>query len=203
MKKEVDFYELNYELGIQNFLVSDVPVINRRIKVLEDLTGEKFERKGIKQIVSCKMKDIFIVYEDGEVLKNFEPYETDKVEGIFEASPDFYYVIYKNNVVEPLYPEDEGALSGKYDKILFDRNFLLLLKGEELVVQAWVFSNDAEVSTSTIYDGVSDVRLVHTWEEAGREAGDEMMETNVEMKVGEKWLTMVGTPMLHVKLADV
>ncbi|MDO4526600.1 MAG: hypothetical protein Q4B87_00705 [Candidatus Saccharibacteria bacterium] len=194
--KNIDFYELNYELGMQNFLSSEEPVINRQIKVLEDLTGRKFGKKGIKQIASCKMKDIYIVYENGKVLKNFEPYETKKVEGIFEAAPDFYYVIYKDNTVGSLYPEDEPTLSGKYDKILFDRNFLLLLRGDELLVQAWAFPGEEEVSILTVYTGVSDMELIHTWEEVGREASDEMIDTNVKIKVGDKWLTIVGVPML-------
>ena len=43
------------------------------------------------------------------------------------------------------------------------------------------------------------MKLVHTWEESGRDASDEMMDTNVEIKVGDKWLTMTSAPMIHTK----
>ena len=198
--KEIDFYELNYELGMQKALSSDEPVIDRQIKVLKELTGREFEEKKVKQIASCRCKDIFIVYEDGKVLKNFEPYESKKVEGIFNASRDFYYVIYEDNTIGSLYSEDEVNLKGKYDKILFDENFLLALKGKELVVLARVWSgvDDDEVSVLTVYDGVSDVQLLHNWE-PGSGIGDGMMETDMKIKVGDKWLTMWGTPIMHSK----
>lgn len=197
--KKIDFYELNYELSMQRASADKRPVIDRQVEVLEKLVGEKFAKNGVKQIVSCKMRDIFIVYEDGKVLKNFQSYESRGVEGIFNAGRNFYYVIYKDNTVDALYDENGAVLKGKYDKILFNENFLLLLKKNELVVLSWVWSGiedvNEEMSVIAVYDGVSDVQLSYS----DPAPGDEMMDTDIKIKVGGEWLTMRGAPMMHSK----
>ena len=195
--KKFKFYDLNYELS----WVRHKP-IEEQADVLAKVTGAKFDQKGIKQIVSCKMRDIFIVYEDGRVLKNFEPFEETDIDGIFEASSDTYYVIYKSGAVDSLYSCDEATLHGRYDKVLFDECFLLLLKGTSLIVLSWVWGETREgdeISVFSSFDGVEDAKLIHPWEKDGKEPSEPMVETEIKMKIGGKWLTMAGAPMEHMK----
>lgn len=191
--------ELSDTIRELNYSLSQISNPAEKAELVAKYMGEEFERTGVKQILVNPFGEIYIIYEDGRMLRDFKPYE-ENVDGIFAVDSSTAYLIFKDSAVEPLYWHKEAAVMSrdKYDKVVFDDYFLGLLKADHLILitVAWGMGQ-ADTSVISLYSNVKDMELDHTDSRGQQIIGDIMIETKLHIKTKGGEIVLNGTPMVN------
>lgn len=125
--KENLYYEIRYELSLASTL-------QEKNKIIQDKYNQNYELKeDMKQIYLSSFGNLFVLYEDGTLYKNNKKYAED-VLGIWEANSYVCYLIFKDYHIEYLQTSSIYSHNESYDKVIFNDNYLALLRHKELEV---------------------------------------------------------------------
>lgn len=147
MKNEIENSKHKYMINNMN--------IKEQINYLKENNYFLPNTNDIKKILIDPFDNIISLTNNGCLYINEYLY-SEGVDYIFELNATDIKFIYKNRFIEEYSNHYNGLISKKYDKILYDENFLAILKDGELILYL-MLELDCNQSMHLRFKGVDDI----------------------------------------------
>ncbi len=156
---EILCIEIRYELSTSKS-------IDEKIKIIKEKYNSKYIfKESVKQIYLSSFRELFVLYDNGDLYKNNDLYATNVI-AIYEINSYVSYLIFKNNDVEYITSHRQIYNSIHYDKIIFNGYYIAFLKNKDLEVIN--ICEDPDSNYHTFFYNVDDI-----------EFGDEIIDINL------------------------
>lgn len=147
---EKQYKKIRYELCFAKSIDEKKKIIK------ENYEQNVFLKKGIKQIYLGSFGNLYVLYEDGTLYQDNEIYAKN-VSTIWETNSYVSFLIFEDYSLEYLSNSNECYHNVKYDKIIYNDNYIGLLKDKELEVISILEESDSNYHA--FFSNVDDISL--------------------------------------------